>query len=69
MMETMDAFEEQCVRDLKLATQAINESDLTNEVKIICLSALYLWAWLADNEKEVLRHAFAHIIVQLSLGL
>ena len=62
-------FEEEVIADLKLAVQAVNESDMDHRAQIVCLSALYLFGWLADNEKELLRSAFANILVQLTLGI
>jgi hypothetical protein len=62
----MTQFEQEVIEDLSMAITAVNDSNMDKRAQIVCLSALYLFAWLADNEKETLRVAFAHILANLT---
>jgi hypothetical protein len=61
----MTEFEKEVVEDISLAVKAVEASNMEHRAQIVCFAALYLFAWLSDNEKDLLRVAFANILAQL----
>jgi hypothetical protein len=58
-------FEKEVVEDITRAIKGVEASNMDKREQIVCFAALYLFAWLSDNEKDLLRVAFANILAQL----
>jgi hypothetical protein len=64
----MTSFEEELANDIATTIIAVNESSMPHEAKIVCAAALYLFAWLGEEHKDMLKDGMTHILAHLILS-
>jgi hypothetical protein len=61
-------FEEELANDICTTIIAVNESEMPHEAKIVCAAALYLFAWMGEQHKDLLKDGMSHILAHLILS-
>jgi hypothetical protein len=64
----MTSFEEELANDIASTIIAVNDSEMPHEAKIVCAAALYLFAWLGEEHKDLLHQGMVAILAHLIIS-
>jgi hypothetical protein len=61
-------FEEELADDICTAIAELGDCNMPHESKIVCAASLYLFAWLGEEHKDLLKDGMTHILAHLILS-
>jgi hypothetical protein len=64
----MTEFEYELANDIASTMIAVNDSEMPHEAKIVCAAALYLFAWMGEEHKDLLKAGMSAILAHLIIS-